>query len=320
MMHLSPNVKLVISDVDETIADVYVDTDPALISLIENLIKRGVRIVFSSGSGLTRIENGVISKLKKDYRKYVLVAHCSSSEIWGYDDEGVRLSHPFYSSISGIITDAQAQKWRDVMGEMIKSFYLVKYPAMPIGVFKEKSNHDPLSIIYDDRTVQITLEVVNGYDLDSDTAYKLGVAMNDGKYDLRNEIIAWTTKRFAEENLPIQIHKGGVFAINFLITQSDKGGCIDIIKNDERILAHLGIKSDIFDDYRNIEVWGDKFSMKSGKNDWCISTALDPRTLSISFRKEDEAKFFPPGVNIRKWDGTKLLHEGVLEYLQNSQK
>lgn len=320
MMQLGPDIKLIISDVDETVADVYMDIDPALSSQLESLLGRGVKIIFSSGSGFLRIENGVIFKLRPDLRKNILVSHCSSSEIWGYDGSGNRIPKPFYSSVEGVLTDVQKKVWRDIMQEMIVGFGLRTYLPMPIDQFRKVSSHDPLSIIYDDRGVQITLEVVNGYDLDASAAKKLNVKLQDGKYDMRNELIAWAKDKFESAHIPIQIHKGGVFAINFLITSSDKGGCIRIIKDDRMLLDYLGIQKNIFEDSSAVEVWGDKFSQNSGKNDWCISTALDSKVRSISFRKSDEVEYFPKGFNIQKWDGKKDLFAGVLEYLKQGEK
>lgn len=314
-MRLNSNLKLIVSDVDETVADVYMDIDPRLVPYFEKLLRSGVKFIFSSSGGLVSIENRIIFKIHKELRKNILVSHCNSSEIWGYDGDGNRLSAPFYSSAAGILTKTQIDKWHQIMQEMISHFKFKTFPPMPIKKFIEISKADPLSIIYDDRGVQITMEVVNAYDLTHEVAEKLNVQAKDGAYDLRNEIIAWLEAKFKAENLPIQFHKAGVFAINVLISQANKGTCISVIKKNKQLLEYLGMEKDFFSSATEIEVWGDKFSQKSGPNDWCVSVELNPQVRSISFRKDDESAYFPNGFNIQVWDGTKFLHEGLLEYL-----
>jgi hydroxymethylpyrimidine pyrophosphatase-like HAD family hydrolase len=314
-MRLNSNLRLIISDVDETAADVYVDIDPHLVPYFEKLLRSGVKFIFSSGGGLVSIENRIIFKINPELRKNILVSHCNSSEIWGYDAQGNRLPTPFYSSAAGILTKAQIEKWHQVMQEMIKHFKLKTFPSMPIKKFIKISNADPLSIIYDDRGVQITMEVVNGYDLSKEIAQKLNVQVKDDLYDLRNEIVAWLETKFKTENLPIQFHKGGVFAINVLLSQANKGTCIGVIKKNKELLSYLGIEKEALSKPTGIEVWGDKFSQKSGPNDWCVSVELNPQIRSISFRKDDDSAYFPKGFNVQVWNGTKHLHEGLLEYL-----
>lgn len=314
-MRLSSNLKLIISDIDETVADVYVDMDPRMIPYFEKLLNSGVKFIFSSGGGLVSIENRVLFKIRPELRKNILISHCNSSEIWGYDAHGNRLSTPFYSSVQGILTQAQIAKWHQVMQEMINHFNLKTFSSMPIKKFIDISNSDPLSVIYDDRGVQITMEVVNAYNLSPEMAKKLKVQVRDGVYDLRNEIIAWLETKFKNENLPIQLHKGGVFAINILISQSNKGTCISVVRKNKELLNYLGIDKEFLSGSTGIEVWGDKFSKKSGPNDWCVSEELNPEIRSISFRKNDESSYFPKGFNIQVWDGSKSLHEGLLEYL-----
>lgn len=314
-MKLNSNLKLIISDVDETAADVYMDIDPRLVPLFENLLKSGVKFIFSSGGGLVSIENRIIFKISPELRKNILVSHCNSSEIWGYDADGNRLSTPFYSSAAGILTKTQIEKWHQVMQEMINYFKLKTFSSMPIKKFIEISNSDPLSVIYDDRGVQITMEIVNAYDLSPEVAKKLKIPSKDGTYDLRNEIIAWLEAKFKAENLPIQFHKAGVFAINVLISEANKGTCINVVKKNKKLLEYLGIERDFLDKSTEIEVWGDKFSQKSGPNDWCVSVELNPQVRSITFRKDDDSKYFPKGFNIQVYDGSKSLHEGLLEYL-----
>lgn len=317
MMQLNSELKLVFSDVDETVADIYTDMDPNMVPYFEKLIKSGVKFIFSSGGGLVSIENRVVFKIHPELRKNILVSHCNSSEIWGYDKQGNRLNTPFYSSVRGVLTQTQVEKWHQIMEEMVHHFNLKTFPSMPIKKFIDISNSDPLSVIYDDRGVQITLEVVNAYDVDQETARKLNIQIKDGKYDLRNEITDWLGDKFKTENLPIQYHMGGVFALNILISQANKGTCIDIIKKDKKLLEYLGIEKVTLTNSKGIEVWGDKFSQKSGLNDWCISVALNPNVRSISFRKDDESNHFPKGFNIQVWDGSKSLHEGLLEYLSD---
>ena len=56
------NVKLIFSDVDETVADVYRPADPALIPELEKVLKEDRVIVFISGAGISIPREWIVSR------------------------------------------------------------------------------------------------------------------------------------------------------------------------------------------------------------------------------------------------------------------
>ncbi len=316
MIPWNPKVKLIISDVDETLADIYQPIDSTLALSLNNLLDSGLSLFLVSGGGLKRVENDIVGAIDPSLRYRLLLSHCNSSEIWGYKKNGKRKEQPYFSLAKKVLTNDQHHVWRETMTEVIRTLQLKTYPAMPISEFKKLAGDDPLSIIYDDRGVQITLEVINGYQLTIKQADKLAIAKESDTYDLRKKIMRVAQTKFEKYGLPIASHPAGVFAINFTLGEVNKGDSISFLLKNKHLLSNIGLRPEALDHPEYLEIWGDKFSTKSGKNDWCLSAQLDPKVRSISFREENPGEFLP-GYNVVIWNGKKHLHWGLLEYLQS---
>jgi hypothetical protein len=207
--------------------------------------------------------------------------------------------------------------WRRIVAQVTEEFKLQIFPAGPLAEFKAKAGNNPLAIMLEDRGPQITLEVINGYDLtpEQEAALEVSVPNTHGNLDLRVPILERLDILLQEAALPISPRLAGVFAIDLALKGVSKTTAIKTILNNTEALGAVGLSvSDLKPEH--MEVWGDKFSVIRGGTDRHMSEALPESVRSVDFRQENPAEFLE-GYHTVVWDGQKHLHEGLLEFLQS---
>ncbi len=199
-------VRLVIADVDETIAEVYTPAEPAMITELTSFLTGGGKLFMVTGGSLKRVREGITDLIDPSLRHDILISHCSGAEVWGFTDDGNLRTEPFYSIYNETFTEDMKKRWRQAVVLLIDEFGLRPHPAQPKTEFWEKISSDPRDIMLDDRGPQITLEVVNGYDL---TDEQLGLFKqelpntHDGRRDLRIPLMQRAGELLAEMQVPI---------------------------------------------------------------------------------------------------------------------
>lgn len=308
-------LRLAVSDVDETIAEVYTSAEPAMIDELNQMLFKGVKLFMVSGGGLRRITSGITDAIKPELRRNILISHCSGAEVWGFTAEGELRETPFYSLYVEKFSDDMKQTWREAVDKLVAEFGFRLHPVEPKLSFRQKYS-DPLDIMYDDRGPQITLELVNATDLTDAQVARLShdVPETHGARDLRVPVLERAEQIFAAVGVPITPRLGGMFAVDFALAGVSKATSIRRVLEDREILATIGLTQDDLLTPEAFEVWGDKFSSIRGGTDRHMCEALDPRVRAIDFRAEDSAEFLD-GYNIVLWDGAHHLHHGLLEYL-----
>lgn len=308
-------VKLVVSDVDETIADLFIPASLEMISELNSLLANGIILLLVSGSGLSSIKSRVTDLLHPDLRKQVLISHCSGAEIVGFDKNGSPLEKPYHSLYDKTLTGEQKKVWREIVNQVISEFQLQTYPPMPLSKFKEQFGDNPLAVMYEDRGPQITFEFVNAYQLTSRQIEALRNHFpNYDMADLRIPVAKRAEELLEEKNIPITPRLGGMFALDLALKGVSKTTSIQRVINSEDILSQLNLsKTDVLNP-EYVEIWGDKFSVLTG-TDRHMSEAFPKEVRSVDFREENPEEF-PEGYNIVVWKGEKHLHEGLLEYLK----
>jgi hydroxymethylpyrimidine pyrophosphatase-like HAD family hydrolase len=311
-------IRIALSDVDETIADVYTPADPKMIEELSSFLEQGRKLFMVTGGSMARVERDITSKIDASLRRDILVSHCSGSEVWGFTKTGDRREKPFYSAYEDAFTDDMKKRWRDVVAQLVEEFSLRPHPAQPKVIFWEEVGRDPLDIMLDDRGPQITMEVVNGIDLTEAQLAQLNydVPLTHGKRDLRTAIQNRATKLLEEAKVPITPHFGGNFALDFAVEGVSKTTSIQAVLSMPEVLSTIGLRPSDVQNPAEMEVWGDKFSQLHGGTDRYMSEALPPEVRSIDFREENSSEF-PAGYNIVLWDGQRHLHHGLLEYLRS---
>jgi hydroxymethylpyrimidine pyrophosphatase-like HAD family hydrolase len=314
----NPKVRLILSDVDETVADLYLPADEKTIKELTLLLGEGVAIFFITGQGLKSVMKRIVDKIPKILRWRILVGHCSGAEVWGFTKGGELDEKPFYSIYEEKLNTSQKLKFREVVNLLIKEFELKTYPTMPIQKFIDMVGSDPLSVLFEDRGPQITFEMVNAYDLSDTQVKKLkqDIPNTHGHFDLRIPVLEMAEKLFTRENLPITPRLGGEFALDLAVEGVSKTTAVRYILENPDILNTLELTSSLLNKPEYIEIWGDKFSVIRGGTDRHMCEAVNPKVRAIDFRNENPDEFLK-GYNIIVWDGKKHLHEGLLEYLQS---
>ncbi len=285
-------VRLVLADVDSTIADVYTDAEEGMIFQLERLLGQGIVLFLVSGGGKQSIYERVVGQLSSNLRQNVIVAHCSGAEVVGYDAEGSE-SSPYYSAYNEIMKDGQKQQWREMMKEILGMFNFETHGTMNPAKFAAFSKGNPLAIMYDDRGPQITLEMVN----------------SEAMRQIVKEKAEVLIRKYA---LPIEVDLAGTVAVDFHLKGISKTVAIKHVLNDADLVRKYGIEDAIANQEGRIEIWGDKFASEGSDFKMCL--AVDPGVRAISFRDE-ESKEFKKGFNIQLWDGNDRLEKGLLEYL-----
>lgn len=316
-INFNNDVKLIISDVDETIADLYVEAETEMIKELEKLLAENKVIFLISGQSVKSICWRITNHIKPELRKRIIIGHCSGSEVWGFDNNGNVNNEPYYSVYDSSMSESQKKKWREIIKQLIAEFNLDVFDTMPILDFKKKTNENPLAIMLEDRGSQITFEVINGYDLQPEKASQLEMKIPEthGSYDLRVPILERAEELLDKDNLPITPRLAGVFAIDFAIKGVSKTTAVKNILENETVLSQLGLNKEVLSSPLHSEVWGDKFSTLRGGTDRHISEALPRKVRSITFREENPDEFLGD-YNIVVWDGNNHLHHGLLEFLK----
>jgi len=309
---------LAVSDVDETIAEVYTPADPAMITELSSFLRGGGKLFMVTGGSLARVQRDITNRIDPALRRDILISHCSGAEVWGFTAAGELRDQPFYSVYEETFTPEMKQQWRAIVEQLLHEFGLRPHPAQPKIAFLEQVGRDPQDIMLDDRGPQITMEVVNGTNLSDEQLSRLNhaVPLTQGSYDLRTPIKERAAQLFAAANIPITPRFGGNFALDFAVESVSKTTSIKAVLDNPDVLATIGLKSEDLQETTHLEVWGDKYSVLRGGTDRHMSEALPPEVRSIDFRQEDPAEF-PAGYNIVVWNGRRHLHDGLLEYLQS---
>lgn len=311
--------KLVVSDVDETIADLFVPASPEMATELNLFLKEGKSLFLVSGAGFASIKRRVTDLVDPELRKRILVSHCSGAEVRGFDEMGDVLEKPYYSKYDETLNQEQKDKWREIVKQLTAEFHLEPHPTMPVKQFKEQFGNNPLAVMLEDRGPQITFEFVNAYNLTTEQIEQLRNHFpNFDMADLRIPAMERVGQLLEEASVPVTPRLGGMFALDLAIKGVSKTTSVKYALEDVTVLASLGLKREDIQDPQAIEIWGDKFSVINGGTDRHMSEALPQSVRSIDFREENPEEFLP-GYNTVVWQGKQHLHEGLLEYLKSRQ-
>jgi hydroxymethylpyrimidine pyrophosphatase-like HAD family hydrolase len=312
----NPDIKFIISDVDETIADNFLPAVPEMAEALNKLLQEGKSLFLVSGAGFSRIKKRVVDLIAPEFRKRILVSHCSGAEVRGFDQAGNDLEIPFYTMYDQVLSQEQKIQWREIVEQVVHEFHLQPHETMPVKEFKETYGDNPLTVMLEDRGPQITFEFVNAYNLTTMQIEKLRNHFpNFDMSDLRIPVMERIQQLFSDAQIPVTPRIAGVFALDLALKGVSKTTSVKFVLENEDALSHVGLTREAIQNPEAVEIWGDKFSVINGGTDRHMSEALPKEVRSIDFRRENSEEFMD-GYNIILWDGEKELHEGLLEYLQ----
>ena len=123
------SIRLALSDVDETIAEVYSPAEPEMIHELSSFLQDGHKLFIVTGGSLKRVRTDITDRLAVELRKDILVSHCSGAEVWGFTETGELRPQPFYSVYDETFDDAMKQSWREIVEQLVSEFGLRPHPA-----------------------------------------------------------------------------------------------------------------------------------------------------------------------------------------------
>ena len=77
-------LRLILSDVDETVADLYRPAEPGMLDALARLLDQGIALVLITGQSVDNVEQRVVMRLPARLRRRIAVGGCSGAELWGY--------------------------------------------------------------------------------------------------------------------------------------------------------------------------------------------------------------------------------------------
>jgi hypothetical protein len=310
-MRWNDQLRLVFSDVDETIADLYLPAEPAMLAALTGLLERGLRLVLITGQSVDNVEQRVVMRLPSALRHRLAVGACSGAELWGYSSAGERRSVPFDTAES-MLSSEHKRVWRDIIRQLLDEFGLAPYPSMPIAEFT-RLHREPWDVIMEDRGPQITFEFPNAFELEEPARKRLceHLGFNLAEADFRIPVWRRARQLLEARSLPVTQRLAGAFALDFAIEGVTKSRAVEAALSSE-VFAALGVENGM-PRADEMEVWGDRFAREKG-TDWLMCVPLDRSVRAISFRDEERSEF-PESYNIQLWDGRSRLHAGLLEFL-----
>jgi hypothetical protein len=306
-------LRLALSDVDETVADLYRPAESGMLDALTQLLDQGIALVLITGQSVGNVEQRVIMGLPARLRQRVAIGSCSGAELWGYSATGERNISPYYTAESALSVE-QKKAWRLVTRQLIAEFRLVPSLPMPIADFRHRHGAEPWQVMLDDRGPQITIEFPNAYELSEAACAQMQRRLGrgfDGR-DLRIPVQQRAQQLLEAHAVPVTPRIAGMFALDLAIADIDKARAVEEALTPS-VLRDLGLGPEP-PRAEEMEVWGDRFSQSSG-TDWLMCKPIDRGVRALSFRDEDPAEF-PEGYNIQLWNGEQRLQAGLLEYLQ----
>ncbi len=179
-------LRLVLSDVDETVADLYRPAEPRMLAALSRLLEQRIALVLITGQSVANVEERVVMRLPAPLRQQIAVGACSGAELWGYSPTGRRDERPIYTAES-TLTEKHKADWRAVIAQLVEEFRLLPVAPIPIADFKRQFGDEPWRVMLDDRGPQITFEFPSAWQLSAAASQqvsdRLGVALEGG--DLR---------------------------------------------------------------------------------------------------------------------------------------
>lgn len=313
----NPHVQLIFSDVDETLAELYLPAADDLTAALTRLLRDGVVLCCISGQSVWSIIARIVTGIPVDLRRQIFIGHCSGAEVFAFQRNGELLLPPLYSLYEKSLSLKEREEWRRIVRKLMKEFHLQVLPTMPIKQFMQVAMGNSRAVMLEDRGPQITVEfpLNHGFQAESPSVFPRQ-SVPDDNLDLRLPFIQRANHLLHQACLPIQAHLAGVFAVDFTLHGVSKTTVVSSILENKILISEIAGQQLHALTANAIEVWGDKFSLLRGGTDAFMSQGLPKEVRSISFRAEDPQEF-PSGYNIVVWDGEQKLQAGVLEYLSS---
>lgn len=289
-------VRLVVTDVDETFAPLHAPATAEMLAELSSFIEEGGRMLFVTGNRLERVVAGVTDLIDPELRKGVLIASLFGVELWGFTPTGELREEPFVSYYEELLGGGIGPRMREVADRLVAEFDLRVHPPQSVNQFQAEVGLDPHDVVFDDRGIQITIEFLN----------------ERPEGTLRAAVYERAAELLAADDLPIAVTSGD-FEVEMTVDGVSKAVAIRDLLSRPEILTNVGLTLVDLELPERVEIWGDSFNPATGGFDLAMSEALPHAVRSICFRDEEPA-VLPSDRNVVVWNGDHRLSDGALEY------
>jgi hypothetical protein len=292
-------VKLILSDVDETIAPLHAPAEAETIMRISSYLRDGGRVCFITGNSLQRVRAGITDQIAPELRVNILIGEMSGLEMWGFDASGALRDAPFVSHYARLLAGDIEAGLAGLAAQLVAEFGLRGHRPQPEESFRVEVGDDPRDIFFSDRRAEITLEFVN----------------ERGGDELRVAACQRAGELVVERGLPVIPRLAGSHGLDLMVHGLSKAIAVEDLLTRAEIIESVGLSLADIAAPGSLEVWGDDFNGVTGGIDLRMSEALPAEVRSICFREEDPS-ILPVDRNVVLWDGDHRLADGVLEFLR----
>lgn len=311
-IRMTNEVKVILTDVDDTVAQAFCDISKEMVIALEQLLERGMTLIFISGQSFQNIYSRVIGYLSEQSCGQIMVCPCNGAEIYRYSG-----NKGWVKDYSILDENVREEELAAVADFILERFNLRGISAGTMEEFLKESSKSPNEVMVGNRKVQIALDFVNGINIKQfHLPFDAYIGISE-ETDIR-DIIVQEANQYAEKcGYQIVACIAGKYAIDLVFKGVNKGLPIRKKVRFDRNFSGRTEGEIVLQSSKEIEIWGDSFENESG--DFEMSRALPPDVRTIAFRKiSDQVK--STGCNIVEWDGQYSCNLGLLEYLEKSNK
>lgn len=294
------DVRLVFSDVDETIAPLHGSASPETLAHLSSYLRDGGKVCFVTGNSSQRVVSGITDLIAPGLRSSVLIAGMSGVELWGFTPAGLLRDEPFISHYERLLGGDLEVRMGEVADRLVAEFDLRIHPPQSAEQLRAEVGDDPLDVVYAHRRVEISIEFVNE---------RQGEGLRAAVFERAEELLV-------DARLPVTLRMSGSLGVDITVEGVSKANAVRELLGSSELLASVGLSAADVSSAESLEIWGDDFDATVSGIDLRMSEAVSPSVRSICFRDVDPG-LLPADRNIVLWDGAHRLENGLLEYLRS---
>ena len=305
-------MKLVISDIDDTLAEPFKPASPSLMALLIFMLEEGLCLFLLTGQGFNNAFERIVKQIPKNLTHRVFLGYCNGAQVCRF--EGHQALEVF-NAVEDLGLDINVDFVSRALEEVSKTYQLTYVRTRSLNTFIDVALESGIgtSVMLDDRGIQISLDFICAL-----ASRESGVFTAIDDVDAIRQGVVGDLNHYFSHNCPYYEAKyGGVSAIDIGLKGVNKGLPLRrLLKKANQFSVSANVIE--YSSFEDIEIWGDSFSIDPWGADRSICVHL-PYVRALSFRDlvADDLQGLP---RLQRWSGASRLSEGLLEYLQVEKK
>lgn len=306
-VHDMKDIRLIISDVDDTLAPPFKNIAPNMLDLLIKLLNRGVKFFLLTGQSFANVFDRVIRFLPENLMGQIYLGYCNGAEVCKFEGYKPKV---IFSAVKILNSRSDKPYLKECLRVIAETNKLMFVSCTSVDEFIQKAkviNTEKALVMYDDRQLQVSVDLVCPFESE-----RFGRCHPMKECEVvRAGVIADLNIEFNKMKIDYVAIAGGETAIDIVVKGVNKGLAVTkLVLEGTRILSdpnRLDFNANA------VEIWGDSFKLSPKGNDRHLSEAL-PNVKAICFRDLDREDFcgLP---NLYQWQGNFRLSNGLQEYL-----